>query len=75
MNRGRRRPSDLAILRIILFRLADTGDKGDRKDAQAVKAHLYVVESAVKRGSSAAVLDGARRLQAILSERIRTQED
>ncbi len=67
--------SDLAILRTILFRLTDVGDKRDRKDVKSVQHHLGSIQKASDRESSADVLDGVRRLQSVLSDRIRAQED
>lgn len=67
--------SDLAIIETILFRLANTGDARDRNDVRSVRHHLNAMHIAVDRRSSATVLDGARQLQGILSDRMRAQED
>ncbi len=65
--------SDLAILKTILFRLANTDDGRDRNDVRSVQHHLRAIQTAVDRGVWAAVLGRAHQLQAILNDR--AQED
>lgn len=65
----------MAILKTILYRLVDTGDRRDENDVKMIRAHLNAAQTAVDRRASAAVLAGARKMQAILGDRIRTGED
>ncbi|MDP1861558.1 MAG: hypothetical protein Q8K82_23035 [Gemmatimonadaceae bacterium] len=67
--------SDMAILRTILFRLANTGNAGDRSQVRAVERELRSLERAVSTRSSVAVLNGARQLQATLAHRLEARED
>ncbi len=67
--------SDVAILKTILYRLVDTGDRRDEQDVKLIRAHLNASQTAVDRRSPAAVLASARKMQAILSDRIRAGED
>ncbi len=66
--------SDLAILKTILFRLANTGDTRDRNDVRSVRHHLEAIQTAVDHRSAGAVQRAARRLQSALSDRVRSQE-
>lgn len=67
--------SDLAILDIILFRLSNIGNERDRNDVRAVQHHLGAIRIGADHPSAAALLDRARRVQSVLSSRVRAQED
>lgn len=62
--------SDVAIIKWILDRLANTGDKRDKGDAQRARQIRQALQADVERGDFAAVLNDARRLQEALRRRL-----
>ncbi len=63
--------SDLIILDWIRQRLAGAGNERERAELRSVEKHLDDLRSAAERGTFAAVLDGARRLQPMLGDPLR----
>lgn len=61
--------SDVAILKWVLDRLANTGDRPDREDVRRVRQQLGALRAASERGDFSAVLRGARHLQELLRDR------
>lgn len=60
--------SDIAILKWVLARLANTGDRRDAEAVRRVRHELGAIQSALEKGDFSAILRAARHLQELLQE-------